>query len=120
MRQNRHKTFVFSSNLAAQLQYLDKTSLSEPLKNNIPYILFGRVNWFKGKPSIPHPEMDLESDFIKKHHNLFYKDNLQNTLGEVLSNNGKTQIRIAETEKYPHVSFFFSGGDFCKTTRKCD
>tara|TARA_B100000287_G_scaffold50138_1_gene44420 strand:+ start:106 stop:750 length:645 start_codon:yes stop_codon:yes gene_type:complete len=41
---------------------------------------------------------------------LFYKDNLQNTLGEVLSNNGKTQIRIAETEKYPHVSFFFSGG----------
>ena len=41
---------------------------------------------------------------------LFYKDNLQNTLGEVLSANGKTQIRIAETEKYPHVSFFFSGG----------
>ena len=41
---------------------------------------------------------------------LFYKNNLQNTLGEVLSNNGKTQIRIAETEKYPHVSFFFSGG----------
>ena len=41
---------------------------------------------------------------------LFYKDNLKNTLGEVLSKNGKTQIRIAETEKYPHVSFFFSGG----------
>ena len=41
---------------------------------------------------------------------LFYKDNLQNTLGEVLSSHGKTQIRIAETEKYPHVSFFFSGG----------
>ena len=41
---------------------------------------------------------------------LFHKDNLQNTLGEVLSANGKTQIRIAETEKYPHVSFFFSGG----------
>jgi len=41
---------------------------------------------------------------------LFYKDNLQKTLGEVLSANGKTQIRIAETEKYPHVSFFFSGG----------
>ena len=41
---------------------------------------------------------------------LLYKDNLQNTLGEVLSANGKTQIRIAETEKYPHVSFFFSGG----------
>jgi 2,3-bisphosphoglycerate-independent phosphoglycerate mutase len=41
---------------------------------------------------------------------LFYKDNLQKTLGEVLSINGKTQIRIAETEKHPHVSFFFSGG----------
>ena len=41
---------------------------------------------------------------------LFYKNNLQNTLGEVLSENNKTQIRIAETEKYPHVSFFFSGG----------
>jgi len=41
---------------------------------------------------------------------LFEKDNLSNTLGEVLSKNGKTQIRIAETEKYPHVTFFFSGG----------
>ncbi|SDL67758.1 2,3-bisphosphoglycerate-independent phosphoglycerate mutase [Catalinimonas alkaloidigena] len=38
------------------------------------------------------------------------KDNLHNTLGEVLSNAGKKQIRIAETEKYPHVTFFFSGG----------
>jgi 2,3-bisphosphoglycerate-independent phosphoglycerate mutase len=42
--------------------------------------------------------------------NLFYKDNLENTLGEVLSKNNKKQIRIAETEKYPHVTFFFSGG----------
>ncbi|WP_224999856.1 2,3-bisphosphoglycerate-independent phosphoglycerate mutase [Cesiribacter sp. SM1] len=41
---------------------------------------------------------------------VFEKDKLQNTLGEVLSRNGKTQIRIAETEKYPHVTFFFSGG----------
>lgn len=41
---------------------------------------------------------------------LFDKDNLVNTLGEVLSANGKKQIRIAETEKYPHVTFFFSGG----------
>lgn len=41
---------------------------------------------------------------------IFDKDNLNNTLGEVLSNYGKTQIRIAETEKYPHVTFFFSGG----------
>ena len=41
---------------------------------------------------------------------IFGKDNLENTLGETLSNRGKKQIRIAETEKYPHVTFFFSGG----------
>ena len=41
---------------------------------------------------------------------LFDKENLLNTLGEVLSKHGKKQIRIAETEKYPHVTFFFSGG----------
>lgn len=41
---------------------------------------------------------------------LFEKNNLTNTLGEVLANAGKTQVRIAETEKYPHVTFFFSGG----------
>ncbi len=40
----------------------------------------------------------------------FVKDDLNNTLGEVLAKNNKTQLRIAETEKYPHVSFFFSGG----------
>ncbi|MDH5609039.1 MAG: 2,3-bisphosphoglycerate-independent phosphoglycerate mutase, partial [Cyclobacteriaceae bacterium] len=38
------------------------------------------------------------------------KDNLEMTLGEVLEKAGKKQIRIAETEKYPHVTFFFSGG----------
>lgn len=41
---------------------------------------------------------------------IFDKDNLKNTLGEILSKAGKKQIRIAETEKYPHVTFFFSGG----------
>jgi len=41
---------------------------------------------------------------------LYHKDDLKMTLGEVLANAGKTQIRIAETEKYPHVTFFFSGG----------
>ena len=49
-------------------------------------------------------------DTFKGVHVLFGKDNLNNTLGEVLSRNGKKQIRIAETEKYPHVTFFFSGG----------
>lgn len=41
---------------------------------------------------------------------IFSTDNLNNTIGEVLAANGKKQIRIAETEKYPHVTFFFSGG----------
>lgn len=41
---------------------------------------------------------------------IFHNDNLGNTLGEVLAAYGKKQIRIAETEKYPHVTFFFSGG----------
>ncbi len=41
---------------------------------------------------------------------VFENDDLKNTLGEILEQQGKKQIRIAETEKYPHVSFFFSGG----------
>lgn len=41
---------------------------------------------------------------------IYDKDNLPMTLGEVLSNNNKKQLRIAETEKYPHVTYFFSGG----------
>jgi 2,3-bisphosphoglycerate-independent phosphoglycerate mutase len=43
-------------------------------------------------------------------HVIFKKDNLINTLGEIFEKEGKKQIRIAETEKYPHVTFFFSGG----------
>jgi 2,3-bisphosphoglycerate-independent phosphoglycerate mutase len=41
---------------------------------------------------------------------MFTKDDIQETLGEVLSKAKRTQIRIAETEKYPHVTFFFNGG----------
>lgn len=41
---------------------------------------------------------------------VYDKDNLKNTLGEVMAANNKKQIRIAETEKYAHVTFFFSGG----------
>nr|WP_295868680.1 2,3-bisphosphoglycerate-independent phosphoglycerate mutase [uncultured Chitinophaga sp.] len=46
----------------------------------------------------------------KNVHVIFENDNLNMTLGEVLAKDGYTQVRIAETEKYPHVSFFFSGG----------
>ncbi len=43
-------------------------------------------------------------------HIIYPKDNADNTIGEVLAEAGKTQLRIAETEKYAHVTFFFSGG----------
>ncbi len=41
---------------------------------------------------------------------VYDKENIQDTLGEILAKHGKQQIRIAETEKYPHVTFFFNGG----------
>ncbi len=41
---------------------------------------------------------------------LFPKENIDDTLGEIIAKAGKTQLRIAETEKYPHVTFFFTGG----------
>lgn len=49
-------------------------------------------------------------DSFKGVHIVYDKENIKETLGEVLANAGKKQIRIAETEKYPHVTFFFSGG----------
>jgi len=52
---------------------------------------------------------NYDQDF-KNVHIIFDSDNLVSTLGEVLELNHKSQIRIAETEKYPHVTFFFSGG----------
>lgn len=47
---------------------------------------------------------------FKDVHVIFENDNLNNTIGEIIEQNNKQQIRIAETEKYPHVTFFFSGG----------
>jgi 2,3-bisphosphoglycerate-independent phosphoglycerate mutase len=49
-------------------------------------------------------------DKFKGVHILFDKENVQETLGEVVAKAGKKQLRIAETEKYAHVTFFFSGG----------
>lgn len=54
--------------------------------------------------------MTLYDHKFKNVHVIFENDNLTNTLGEVLAAHNKKQIRIAETEKYPHVTFFFSGG----------
>ena len=49
-------------------------------------------------------------DTYKNVHVVYDKENIKDTLGEVLAGAGKKQIRIAETEKYPHVTFFFNGG----------
>lgn len=54
--------------------------------------------------------MSQYDDKFQNIHVVYEKDNLKMTLGEVLSRTGKKQLRIAETEKYPHVTFFFSGG----------
>ena len=59
---------------------------------------------------LDYTTMTLYDHKFKNIHVIFQKDDLVNTLGEVLANDHKKQIRIAETEKYPHVTFFFSGG----------
>ncbi len=66
----------------------------------------------QGMKTIPlhYVTMTKYNEAFKNVHIAYEKDNLNNTMGEVLEAAGKTQIRIAETEKYPHVTFFFSGG----------
>lgn len=54
--------------------------------------------------------MTSYDDSFKNVNVILKKDNLKNTIGEVIAAANKTQVRIAETEKYPHVTFFFSGG----------
>ncbi|MBC7873996.1 MAG: alkaline phosphatase family protein, partial [Ferruginibacter sp.] len=66
---------------------------------------------FTMKKLILHFTTMTEYDHTYKNiHVVFETDNLNNTLGEILEKNGLKQLRIAETEKYPHVTFFFSGG----------
>jgi 2,3-bisphosphoglycerate-independent phosphoglycerate mutase len=62
------------------------------------------------KLSLYYVTMTTYDESFKGVNVVFTKDDLSNTLGEVLEANHKNQIRIAETEKYPHVTFFFSGG----------
>lgn len=62
------------------------------------------------KMNLRYMTMTNYNDEFKNISVLYDKENLSNTLGEVLSKNNKHQLRIAETEKYPHVTFFFSGG----------
>lgn len=62
------------------------------------------------KLSLYYVTMTTYDENFKNVNVIFTKDDLSQTLGEVLEANHKKQIRIAETEKYPHVTFFFSGG----------
>jgi 2,3-bisphosphoglycerate-independent phosphoglycerate mutase len=62
------------------------------------------------KLSLNYTTMTEYDQSFKNVHVIFETDNLSNTIGEVIANLGLKQIRIAETEKYPHVTFFFSGG----------
>jgi len=62
------------------------------------------------KLNLYYVTMTNYDDTFKNIHVIYDKDNITETLGEVLEKHSKKQIRIAETEKYPHVTFFFSGG----------
>ena len=62
------------------------------------------------KLTLYYVTMTKYDDRFKNVNIIFQKSNIKATLGEVLEYEGKKQIRIAETEKYPHVTFFFSGG----------
>ncbi|MFX0557365.1 2,3-bisphosphoglycerate-independent phosphoglycerate mutase [Maribacter sp. CXY002] len=62
------------------------------------------------KLNLYYVTMTNYDDSFEGVHVVYDKENIRETLGEVLANAGKKQIRIAETEKYPHVTFFFNGG----------
>ena len=79
------------------------------------------IDGFNMKPlKLHYVTMTTYDDSFENMHVVFQKDNLAQTLGEVLATQGKCQVRIAETEKYPHVTYFFNGGreePFEKETR---
>ncbi len=67
-------------------------------------------DWGMKKMALHYTTMTQYDQTFQQVGVIFENDNLNNTLGEILEAHGKKQIRIAETEKYPHVTFFFSGG----------
>jgi 2,3-bisphosphoglycerate-independent phosphoglycerate mutase len=68
------------------------------------------VEYHMQKLNLYYVTMTNYDETFEKVHVIYNKDNITETLGEILSKYHKKQIRIAETEKYPHVTFFFSGG----------
>lgn len=67
-------------------------------------------DWGMKKMALHYTTMTQYDQTFQQVGVIFENDNLNNTLGEILEAHGKKQIRIAETEKYPHVTFFFNGG----------
>jgi 2,3-bisphosphoglycerate-independent phosphoglycerate mutase len=78
----------------------------------ITYVLTQKEMPEHGMKTMPlnYITMAKYDDSFKNVKIIYEKDDLQNTMGEILEKHGKAQLRIAETEKYPHVTFFFSGG----------
>tara|TARA_Y100000590_G_C15674850_1_gene997595 strand:- start:397 stop:1893 length:1497 start_codon:yes stop_codon:yes gene_type:complete len=68
------------------------------------------INYKMKKKKLYFLTMTNYDEEFKNINILYNKPNIKNTLGEILSKNNKNQLRIAETEKYPHVTYFFSGG----------
>jgi 2,3-bisphosphoglycerate-independent phosphoglycerate mutase len=105
---------------------VDKNGKSNGLIKNGDYVIFFNFRTDRGrqltevltqsdikdmrKLNLNFITMTNYDESFKGVKNIYDKDNLDDTLGEILSKNNKTQIRIAETEKYPHVTFFFNGG----------
>jgi len=70
-----------------------------------------------GKISI-YTMTNYSEDISKFSEVIFLKDEIKNTLGEIISKTGFKQLRVAETEKYPHVTYFFNGGNESKFTNE--
>jgi 2,3-bisphosphoglycerate-independent phosphoglycerate mutase len=77
------------------------------------------LNFGMKKLNLYFTTITLYDESFKGIHVIYNSANIKNTLGEVLSKAGKKQIRIAETEKYPHVTFFFSGGQEAPFDGEC-
>lgn len=85
-----------------------RTDRSRQLTEVLTQKDFSKYNMYKMK--LHYITMTSYNKNYKNIYVIFNNTNIKDTLGEVLENNNKKQLRIAETEKYPHVTFFFSGG----------
>lgn len=90
--------FNYRGDRARELSY----AFTEPKFNEFP------VKQFKDLYYVGFTQYDASLNNVKV---AFLRQNMNNTLGEVLSKNNKTQLRIAETTKYAHVTYFFNGGN---------